>query len=121
MGKAASAKGSALSPGVTAGVRSYLTFLRNHSAYGALRLVINICWALLTTCAVAALLFGTIGVCISGNDVGLGGVGLAIGAIVLLSVGAIVLLIAVRQSVMLLIDIADTLLLEHSKGGTPTL
>jgi len=100
------AKSSAPTTGTRSRVASHLTFIRANSSYGALRSIIEVCFVLS--------LLGALGFMIAGwaADKG-GGAWFPPTAIGILS---IVLLIAARQSAFLLIDIADTLLHEHSKS-----
>jgi hypothetical protein len=113
--KAAHAIKAALESKATARVRSYLTFIRSNSAYRTLRSVINVFWAILTFLAVAFLI--SFIVVFLTRDLEVSGVLPLLGAAAY-CVGSIVLLIALRQSAFLLIDIADTLIHEHSKGWT---
>ena len=100
------AKPSAPTTETRSRVASHLTFIRANSSYGALRSIIEVCFVLS--------LLGALGFMIAGwaADKG-GGAWFPPTAIGILS---IVLLIAARQSAFLLIDIADTLLHEHSKS-----
>ncbi len=98
-------------PGADASVRNYLMFIRSHSAYMVLRFVINICCVVSIIGAVVYLL----SLCINIDNF------LFTMEMCFLSFIAILVLMAARQSALLLIDIADTLLLEHSKSGTRNL
>jgi hypothetical protein len=86
-------------------VTAYLSFIRANTCYGVLRTIIEISFVFSLIAALGYTLVAGIG-SLGGNGILAAFTGLLV----------IFLLVAARQSALLLIDIADTLLHEHSKG-----
>jgi hypothetical protein len=93
-------------------VRGYLALVRANSCYPALRGLIEVCFGLSIVCVVGGVLMFWYGDVIVGGGFSAARTIALLGIAVLLVVG----LVAARQSAFLLIDIADTLLHEHSKN-----
>lgn len=89
-------------------VKDYLGHIRENSCYGVLRGIIEVFAALFMVAAVLAIGLGTFQLIQQQIAIGLYEVGGGI--------AALILIIGLRQSALLLIDIADTLLNEHAKG-----
>ena len=94
---------------------AHLTFIRANSCYRMLRSLINVCCALCLLFVIGVVLVFCLGVMAGGSDgfPFLGKVGVSVMA-VLVGLLLMAVLIAVRQSALLVIDISDTLLHEHS-------
>ena len=90
-------------------LKAYLAYIRKNTCYGVLRSIIEISFALSLIAVIGYVLVAGI----ASLAVEHGGYGiLALFSGVL----GVILLIAARQSALLLIDIADTLIHEHSKN-----
>lgn len=93
----------------------HLEFIRENSCYKMLRLMINISFGLILAAdALAAI--GYFSVNTSHDDATAIMVAKLVGIIGLLSI-SILLILSIRQSCLVAIDIADTLLHEHSKDS----
>jgi hypothetical protein len=100
-----------LKHGESVGVKAYLNHIRENSNYLVLRGVINTAFALLMLGVVVGALLSSI------SEFGIGGKpGIAIVASVVLGVFACIIIAAAWQSALLLVDVADTLIHEHSKS-----
>ncbi len=108
---------STLESKAAARVRLYLTFIRSNSPYKTLRSVIDVFWGILTMCAFVFLL-GAVAFYFNTKDRTGDADLLSLVAEVVSGVGSIILIMAARQAALVLIDIADTLLREHSKDWT---
>lgn len=89
-------------------VKDYLGHIRENSCYGVLRGIIELFAALIMVAAVLAIGVGIFHLVQKQIAMGLYEIGSGI--------VSLILIIGLRQSALLLIDIADTLLHEHSKG-----
>jgi len=93
--------------------KKHLEFIRETSCYPELRFIINVCFLLLLI-AVGCFVIFSAGTAIKYNQLFSFVLFLGGGAL------AVALLIAIRQSSLLIIDIADTLLHEHAKTKDTT-
>jgi hypothetical protein len=108
-GNAAMELGLPVSPALSKrDVKDYLDHIRDNSCYGVLRSIIEVCAALAIVAAILAIGTGVFHLINREMALGLYCVGAG--------VGGLILVIGIRQSAFLLIDIADTLLHEHSRG-----
>jgi hypothetical protein len=88
-------------------VKEYLEHIRDNSCYGVLRSIIEVFTAVAIVAALFAIGIGIFHLVGRETEMGLYCLGYGI--------GGFILIIGIRQSALLLIDIADTLLHEHSK------
>jgi uncharacterized Zn finger protein (UPF0148 family) len=93
-------------------VKAHLEMIRDQSCYPQLRFIIEICFVLLLCGVSLYAIMATIGIMQNQSEFPILYVVSNIAAII----GSVVLLIALRQSALLLIDIADTLLNEHAEN-----
>ena len=90
-------------------VKDYLGYLRENSCYGVLRGIIEVFAALVIVAAVFAMIGGILFLTKPEREIAAGLYQLGAG------IGALILIIGLRQASLLMIDMADTLLYNHSK------
>jgi len=97
---------------------SHLTFIRANSCYRMLRSLIDVCFVLCLIVVIGAIVMSFVGMFAIGGG-GIPVFGALSAGVMSIFVGllAIAILIAARQSVLILIDISDSLLHEHSKNA----
>jgi rRNA maturation protein Nop10 len=97
-----------------AAAKEHLKLIRSESCYPHLRTIINVCFALLV---IGVCIYAVIILWIPLSFGNWSAAALTICGVVVGSIIAVIVLIALRQSALLLIDIADTLLNEHAMRG----
>jgi hypothetical protein len=89
-------------------VATHLEMIRSNTCYGALRSIINICYAILILGVIVTVVGGALALYNKEYATGF--------AAIAASIISWVLSTAARQAAFLLVDIADTLLFDHSKN-----